>query len=142
MAFTLQPLQHEDAERCVTIYFAAFQNPHSLGCWPRSPSVRAWWEKMIHDELDEPGAHWLKAVSKETGELAGFVKWQEPKPGVEPAEDLPQWPEGADEKLCDETFGTWARMHRELLRSRGHWCKSRIAARYMRDLNPKISTQS
>lgn len=123
MAFDLQPLLHEDAERCVTIYFAAFQNPHSLGCWPRSPIVRAWWEKMIRDELDEPGAHWLKAVSKATGEIAGFVKWQEPKPGKEPDEDLPQWPEGADEKLCDETFGTWAKMHRTLLGSRGHWCK-------------------
>ena len=122
MAFNLERLEHEDAERCVTIYFAAFQNPHSLACWPRIPSVRAWWEKMIHDELDESGAHWLKAVSSQTGEIAGFCKWQEPKPGVTPDVSLPEWPEGADQELCRETFGAWARMHRNLMGGRGHWC--------------------
>ena len=78
---------------------------------------------MIYDELNEPGAHWLKAVSKTTGELAGYVKWQEPKPGKEPEVELPEWPKEADQDLCNETFGAWARMHRELLGSRGHWCR-------------------
>ena len=77
---------------------------------------------MIDDELKEPGAHWLKAVSTNTGEIAAFVKWQEPKPGVEPEVDLPTWPEGADEELCNETFGAWAKAHRELMGKRGHWC--------------------
>ena len=122
MAFELKPLEHADASRCIEIYFLAFQNPHSLACWPRIPSVRAWWEKMIHDELDEPGAHWLKAVSSQTGEIAGFCKWQEPKPGVTPDVSLPEWPEGADQELCRETFGAWARMHRNLMGGRGHWC--------------------
>lgn len=123
MAFDLTPLEEEDATRCVSIYFAAFQNPHSLACWPRTPSVRAWWEDMIRTELEDAGSHWLKAVSKETGEIAGFAKWQEPKPGVEPSVDLPQWPEGADHKLCNETFGEWARTHRQLMGDRGHWCE-------------------
>lgn len=123
MAFTLHPLTRADIPACVTIYFAAFQNPHSLGCWPRTPAVRAWWEAMMADELDEPGAHWLKAVSAATGELAGFVKWQQPTHGVAPSEALPRWPEGADARLCQETFGAWARGHRELMGERGHWCR-------------------
>lgn len=125
MAFTLIPLQEDDIPRCVTMYFAAFQNAHSIGCWPRIPSVRVWWEQMIYDELHEPGAHWLKAVSIVSGEIAGFVKWQEPKPNVEPDVDLPEWPQGADAKLCNETFGAWAKAHRDLMGSRGHWCKYR-----------------
>lgn len=124
MEFELQPLAKQDVSRCVDIYFAAFQNPHSLACWPRTPPVRAWWENMIREELHEPGGHWLKAVCKETGEIAGYVKWQEPKPGREPETDLPEWPEGADKALCDETFGDWARKHGELLGGRGHWCTS------------------
>lgn len=77
---------------------------------------------MIRDELEEPGAHWLKAVKRATGRLAGFVKWQEPKPGIEPDSDLPTWPEDADQRLCNDTFGAWANMHRELFGKRGHWC--------------------
>jgi GNAT superfamily N-acetyltransferase len=77
---------------------------------------------MIHDELDEPGSHWLKAVSEQSGEVAGFAKWQEPKPGRVPEIDLPEWPEGADKALCNETFGDWARKHRELMADRDHWC--------------------
>lgn len=78
---------------------------------------------MINDELHAPGARWLKAVSVESGAIAGFVKWQEPKPGVEPDVDLPEWPQGADASLCHGTFGAWARAHRDLMGSRGHWCK-------------------
>lgn len=123
MAFALQPLEAIDIPRCVDIYFAAFQNSHSLACWPRTPDVRAWWEQMIHDELHEAGAHWLKAVHQASGEIAGYVKWQEPKPGVQPATDLPEWPAEADVDLCNETFGAWARAHRDLMGRRGHWCE-------------------
>lgn len=123
MAFNLEPVLPSDAVRCVDIYFAAFQNPHSLGCWPRDvPAVRQWWEQMVIEELTEPGSHWLKATSRETGEIAGYVKWQEPNPGKEPDTHLPEWPEGADEKLCDETFGAWAKGHRDIMGLRGHWC--------------------
>ena len=77
---------------------------------------------MISEELKEPSSHWLKAVSISTREIAGFVKWQQPKPGVEPDIDLQTWPEDADQHLCNETFGVWARKHRELCGTRGHWC--------------------
>lgn len=40
--FTLHPLTHPDIPTCTTLYFAAFRNPHSLACWPRVPSIRAW----------------------------------------------------------------------------------------------------
>ena len=124
MSFTLHSLVAVDVPTCVSIYFSAFQNPHSLGCWPRIDTVRSWWENMLYDELDEPGAHWLKAVSTSTGQLAAFAKWVEPKPGVFPDTSLAQWPEGADQALCDETFGAWARRRRELMGDRGHWCKT------------------
>ncbi|OQO13967.1 hypothetical protein B0A48_00842 [Cryoendolithus antarcticus] len=132
-AFELLPLTAEDAPRCVDIYFAAFQNPHSLACWPRVPSIRAFWEHMILDELAEPGAHWLKAVRASTDspanstsspvaeQIAGFCKWVAPKPGQVPDTTLPQWPTDADGRLCDETFGAWAKAHKELLGDRGHW---------------------
>ena len=79
---------------------------------------------MIYEEINEPGSHWFKAVSRDIGEIAGFVKWQEPKPGIEPDDTSPTWPEEADQRLCKETFGAWARMYRELLRKNGHWCIS------------------
>lgn len=118
--FTLVPLTAEDASACATIYFSSFQNAHSLACWPRTPSIRSFWQNMITSELDEPAAHWLKAVDA-NDEIAGFCKWVAPKPGQTPDTDLPQWPEGADARLCDETFGAWAKAHVELLGSRGHW---------------------
>lgn len=74
MPFRLEPLEEADIPHCVTIYFAAFTNPHSLGCWPRTASVREWWEASISDELHDPGAHWLKAVTAK-GQIAGFAKW-------------------------------------------------------------------
>lgn len=74
MSFQLHPLEKNDIPHCVTIYFAAFQNAHSLGCWPRTPSVRSWWEASILDELHDSGAHWLKVVAA-NGVIAGFAKW-------------------------------------------------------------------
>lgn len=46
----------------------------------------------------------------------------EPRPGVEPETELPEWPEGADLRLCNETFSNWFGKHRELFGMRGHWC--------------------
>jgi hypothetical protein len=51
-----------------------------------------------------------------------FCKWVEPKPGVFPDLNLPTWPEEADVRLCNDTFGTWAAKHRDLMQDRGHWC--------------------
>ncbi|EMC93963.1 hypothetical protein BAUCODRAFT_158604, partial [Baudoinia panamericana UAMH 10762] len=127
MAFELQPLESSDAERCVTIYFAAFQNPHSLAVWPRIATVRAWWEQMIRDELNEEGSHWRKAVFKDTGELVGYCKWRHHAAGQTLDTQLPEWPKGADTALADETFGAWVRMHPELMGSRAHWYLEMVA---------------
>lgn len=74
MSSQIKQLEEADIPQCVTIYFAAFQNAHSLGCWPRTAAVRRWWEASISSELHDPGAHWLKAVTAD-GEIAGFAKW-------------------------------------------------------------------
>lgn len=121
MPFSILPIQIEDVPTLVQIYFDSFQNPHSLAAWPRVQSVRTWWEDMIRDELNDKDAHWRKVVDGD--EIISFVKWVQPKPGVEPDIDLPQWPENADHDLCNHTFGSWARSHRELMGDRGHWCK-------------------
>ncbi|KAK5111432.1 hypothetical protein LTR62_004884 [Meristemomyces frigidus] len=130
MAFTLQPLEAKDVPTCVAIYFASFQNAHSLACWPRNnAAVREWWENMILTELDEPGSQWLKAVDtgtgveSEKGQVVGFCKWRFFRIGEEVGTELPSWPEGSDEQLCERTFGAWAERHPVLMgsRRRGHW---------------------
>ncbi|KAK3679922.1 hypothetical protein LTR78_000299 [Recurvomyces mirabilis] len=116
MSFELKPLEISDAPTCVAIYFAAFQNAHSLGCWPRDVlAVREWWENMIRDELHEPGSQWLKAVANESGDIAGYCKWRKYEAGHEADTSLPQWPEGSDKRLADETFGDWANKHPQLM---------------------------
>ncbi|KAK3073354.1 hypothetical protein LTR53_005150 [Teratosphaeriaceae sp. CCFEE 6253] len=128
MPFELLPLQPHDIPRSVAIYFAAFQNAHSLACWPRHhPTVRAWWEQMLRDELHEPGTQWLKACSPITGEVVAFCKWRKFELGQEAETELPQWPEGADAALCEETFGEWARKHGELMGGRAHWYLEMLA---------------
>ena len=79
---------------------------------------------MIRTELHEPGSQWLKAVSDETGEMAGFCKWRRFGEGEEVGTGLPEWPAGADARLCQETFGDWAGRHPVLMGGRGHWCQS------------------
>ncbi|KAK4953838.1 hypothetical protein LTR10_008442 [Elasticomyces elasticus] len=128
MSFATRLLLESDISRCVDIYFAAFQNPHSLACWPRGvPAVRSWWEAMFHDELHEPGSTWIKAVSHETGEIAAYCKWRQHEEGCVLETDLPQWPEGADARLCDETFGDWARKHSELMGGKAHMYLEMVA---------------
>jgi hypothetical protein len=124
MPFVIQPLLAADVPACVQMYFDSFQNSHSLVCWPRVPAIRAFWENMFYDEMKDPKSHFLKAVDIDSGEMAAFCKWVEPKPGVFPDLSLPTWPEEADVSLCDKTFGAWAAQHRELMQDRGHWCKS------------------
>ncbi|GAB1739527.1 hypothetical protein NU219Hw_g4479t1 [Hortaea werneckii] len=76
----------------------------------------------------ETGSHWFKAVDVASGEMVGFVKWQEPRPeGMELETDLPEWPAEADKRVCDETFGEWGRKRRELMGKRGHWYLEIIA---------------
>lgn len=132
----LEPLQADDVPRCVEIYFAAFQNAHSLACWPRGiPTVRKFWEDMLYDEMKDPDAVFLKVVAAEDNqdiassqgaeEVMAFAKWVKPKAtGVEVDTGLPEWPEGADAELCKQTFGEWAREHHNLMGTRSHWCKS------------------
>lgn len=132
MTLEIQSLQPGDIPTCVQIYFDAFQNPHSLACWPRVPGIRKFWEDMLREEMGDPNARFLKVVvtgsssgSDNGFELAAFAKWVAPKPGVEVDTSLPRWPEEADAELCDRTFGAWARRHKELMGTRGHWCECR-----------------
>lgn len=122
MPFTVRRLLAEDVPACVQMYFDSFQNSHSLACWPRVPAIRAFWEAMFIDEMEEEASHFLKAVDTESGELAAFCKWVEPKPDVFPDTSLPEWPKESNVDLCNETFGMWAKQHRELMQDRGHWC--------------------
>jgi hypothetical protein len=122
MTFLIQPLLASDVPACVQMYFDSFQNAHSLACWPRLPSVRAFWEAMFRDEMGDPKCHFIKAVDLASGDLATFCKRVEPKPGVFLDLTLPEWPAEANADLCNETFGMWAAQHRELMQDRGHWC--------------------
>lgn len=135
MPLHLQPLQPSDIPSCVQIYFLSFQNPHSLACWPRVPSVRKWWEEMFSREMaSETGSHWFKTVdvaSDGSEQVVGFVKWQEPRwDGIEVETGLPEWPAEADRGVCDETFGEWGRRRRELMGGRGHWCELLLSILY------------
>lgn len=127
MRLEIQPLQADDIPKCVQIYFDAFQNPHSLACWPRAPGIRKFWQDMLQEEMGDPSARFLKVMMvNDDGsdkELAAFAKWVAPKPGVEVDTSLPRWPEEADAALCERTFGDWARRHGELMEMRGHWCE-------------------
>jgi hypothetical protein len=122
MLFSVQLLLAEDVPACVQMYFDSFQNSHSLACWPRVPAIRAFWEAMFIDEMADSMSHFIKAVDAETGELAAFCKWVEPKPGVFPDTSLPTWPKESNVDLCNKTFGMWAKQHRDLMQDRGHWC--------------------
>lgn len=129
MPFTLHPLTTPDIPTCISIYFTSFSTQsHSLACWPRNnPTVHTWWTQMFHDELHEKGAHWLKAVDKKTGEIAAYCKWVQVEEGKEIDVGLPEWPEGADARLCEETFGAWARKRGEIVGRRGHWYLEMLA---------------
>jgi hypothetical protein len=120
MPFSIGTLLATGVPACVQIYFDSFQNSHSLARWPRVHTIRAFWEAMFLDEVDGPQSHSIKAVDLESEEPAAFCKWVEPKPGVFPDLNLPTWPEEADVRLCNDTFGTWAVKHRDLMQDRGH----------------------
>lgn len=51
----------------------------------------------------------------------------EPRPGIEPETELPEWPEGADLELCNKTFSAWFSKHKELFGKRGHWCTFQLS---------------
>lgn len=71
---------------------------------------------------EDPKSHFIKAVDLESGELAVFCKWVEPKLDAFPDLSLPPWPAEADVRLYNETFGTLAARHGDLMQDRGHWC--------------------
>ena len=79
------------------------------------------------DEMEDAASHFIKAVDSETGEIAAFCKWVEPKPGAFPDTSLPAWPKESNVDLCNETFGMWATQHLELMQDRCHWCKHSLS---------------
>ena len=122
--FALLPVSPEDAPELVRVYFAAFQNPHSLSAWPRIPTVRKWWEDMLARECQDAHAHMFKIVktpdvqpgiadaanvdttSTESSatEIVAFVKWDHPRPEVEIDRNLPEWPDGSDKEMNQIKF--------------------------------------
>lgn len=155
MPYKILPLTTLDIRSAVQLYLSSFaHNAHSLACFPRShtPSVRAWWEAMLGEEISEEGAVWLKAVTttppvgegQGEGEMASFAKWVRvpPKPSLEEGGGgaPTTWPEGADERICKETFGVWAQRKREIMGARGHWCMylPHTHPPSFNPLNPKI----
>lgn len=127
MSFELRPLEPSDAPRCIQIYFDAFQNAHSIGCWPRTDAVRKWWEDMLVAELSQAGSHHFKVIHVPSGEIASWGKWRKFQEGQKSDQDLPAaWPEGSDKRLADETFGAWMGEHPKIMGVRAHWCESPV----------------
>ncbi|KXJ89995.1 acyl-CoA N-acyltransferase [Microdochium bolleyi] len=123
-----------------------------------NPSVRRWWEDMLREEMTDPEAVFLKVEAclhhpgaaaaadeceKKTRkgdkreDIIAFAKWNRPKAIAEAADEehdasaavlLPAWPAGTDARLCEKTFGEWARAHRRLMGSRRrHWYLEMLA---------------
>jgi hypothetical protein len=135
MPLTLLPAVLEDIPTLVSIYFASFQNPHSLRAFPRTPSVRKWWEDMLSEEIGDPNACFLKIVeqpseSEGEGKIVAYAKWNRPSEAKED-EDLPKWPDGGDAALCDDFFGQLATKHHDIMGTRGHWCECRPIEGFM-----------
>ncbi|KAI9654818.1 MAG: hypothetical protein M1821_005812 [Bathelium mastoideum] len=121
---TLLPVSPEDAPELVAVYFAAFQNAHSLVGWPRTPTVRKWWEDMLAQECQDAHSHMLKIVDSAPAQsntnndaisrvstnnlspkIVAFGKWNRPRPEVELDKTLPEWPDGSAKELNQTKFG-------------------------------------
>ncbi|GAB7351135.1 hypothetical protein MBLNU459_g1592t1 [Dothideomycetes sp. NU459] len=138
-----------EAPILASLYFSAFQNPHSLACWPRdSPSVQAWWSAMLAREMrDDAGTFFLKIVdcslsssssfsaaadgdpAGATGQSEEIVAWAVwSGPGAAAGEQgALEWPEGADVGLCEQTFGAWERERARIMGEREHWYLKTLA---------------
>ena len=78
---------------------------------------------------NEPSARFIKVVGGE--EIIAWAKWNVPvhvgdtvSGGGDDPDDMPSWPEDADEELCNEFFGVLARKRREIIGDRPHFCES------------------
>ncbi|KAL9063533.1 MAG: hypothetical protein Q9157_008197, partial [Trypethelium eluteriae] len=146
--FALLPVEPSDAPELVEVYFAAFQNAHSLFAWPRVPNIRKWWEDMLANECQDPHSHMLKIVeliSTDSDVTAGtdaanntdshgskvvaFGKWNHPRPTVEIDRKLPEWPEGSAKELNQTKFGTLIERRIEIMGPlEDHWCMSLLSS--------------
>lgn len=123
-SFSLEPLEAADVPAAISLYFSAFDNSHSLSCWPRTEPVHKWWQDLLKAKIQEPGAHAVKAVSEDTGEIVGFAQWVEPTKRNDRAGSVPkEWPEGVDVELCAATFAAFAEGREEVMGDDRHWCK-------------------
>ncbi|KAL9086093.1 MAG: hypothetical protein Q9165_007305 [Trypethelium subeluteriae] len=145
--FALLPVEPSDAPELVDVYFAAFQNAHSLFAWPRIPNIRKWWEDMLAHECQDSHSHMLKIVElsstkpnvtagtsaanntdNDGSKIVAFGKWNHPRPTIEIDRNLPEWPEGSAKEVNQTKFGTLIERRIEIMGPmENHWYLELIA---------------
>ena len=124
MSLALLPASQSDIPQIVSIYFAAFQNRLSLNRFPRTPAVRTWWEKNLHDGLTSDAHFRLLKIVKED-KIIAFAGWSMPIGEAESNntdDEIPEWPKDGNIELCGETFRAMVAAKKELMGSRPHFC--------------------
>ena len=120
----LYPAVLADTTIFTDVYFTSFQDLISLNCFPRTPSVRKWFDDMNAEAfLKDTSARFIKVLQGK--KIVAFAKWIVPikfgKGGDDP-DVMPSWPEDANAELCEEFFGELAKMRRQLMGYRPHYC--------------------
>ena len=107
---TVSPAIPTDVPALTTIYFASFQDLISLTCFPRTASMRLWWEANFLSDIQDPNSQVLK-VTTNGDEIIAFGKWalvDDTTDGKEEEKEEEEkaiiWPEDGDGAFREEFF--------------------------------------
>ncbi|KUJ19891.1 acyl-CoA N-acyltransferase [Mollisia scopiformis] len=122
MPLLLRKATASDASALAQIYLSAFSvDAISLLVFPRNKSSFDFWHDSILEELDDPHAHLLCVYDSSSPDqkIVALAKWNGPDALIQT--DLPEWPEGADQKIANHFFGNLFGRHETIMRGRKHW---------------------
>ncbi|TAQ86669.1 hypothetical protein B7494_g5028 [Chlorociboria aeruginascens] len=135
MHFHLRPALPSDAAVLTNIYLTSFSNDAiSHLVFPRSdPGSYKFWHDSINYEIHAPNSYFLCIVAQDPDqesvageEIIAYAKWNYVTVGEgggdgDGEEELPEWPETADQAFGNYFFGTLDRKRREIMHPPARW---------------------
>ncbi|MCJ1303631.1 hypothetical protein MMC08_006441 [Hypocenomyce scalaris] len=138
MPLTVSPATAADIPALSDIYMLAFQDPIMLACFPRTPSIRRWWDSHNTEAfMGDPSARFIKVSDGD--KIIAYAKWIVPAgPDERPTASrsssnssdpnaLPAWPDDASKGLCDSFFGELVKKRKEVMGERPHYYLETLA---------------
>ncbi|KAH8177140.1 hypothetical protein LIA77_02222 [Sarocladium implicatum] len=131
MGITLREATLADADAICDVNFSAFsEDAVNVQTLPlESGTGPAFWKQGLVKVLESPDYHVLVITDSDTDQVIAFANWKRPGAPITEPPPASAWPQDGDPELAVRFFGTFSRVHKEIMGDKKHWYLELLATR-------------